>query len=92
MDVFWRNKKETLDPLKLNCDVLRMIRRIWIFAGSNYINLLEFDEPQRNIFLIRMQKRVPTDEWGTLNNFKNEPYWKLLKKYNYFFITNKNNL
>jgi hypothetical protein len=85
--VLWKDKKNILDQLGLNTTRLRMIRCIWFHATQNNFNLLECNDTQRRIFLIKLEKEVPNDEWDMLNNFKtNNQYWKLLKKYDYFYL------
>jgi hypothetical protein len=81
--VHWEDE-QSIDKLGLNTDLLRMIRRIWFYANKKESNLLELNDSQRNKFLIELEKEVPDDEWDMLFNFKSEPYWNLLKKYNYF--------
>ncbi|GHT58282.1 hypothetical protein AGMMS50239_02560 [Bacteroidia bacterium] len=82
-------EEDTLQKLGLNYAVLKMIRRIWLYTNKDCSDLMKFDDSQKNIFLIRLEKEVPNEEYGMLKNFKNETYWNLLKKYDYFASYNK---
>jgi hypothetical protein len=85
----WRHEKMD-NSLNLNYDRLRIIRRIWMLAYKNHIDLMSLDEKGKIIFLTRLQKETPEKEWHLLSNFKNVPtYWELLLKYDYFAIPYK---
>ncbi|MDR3338755.1 MAG: hypothetical protein LBT25_01450 [Candidatus Symbiothrix sp.] len=85
----WKGNKgdiPTLNKLGLNCELLRMIRRIWLYARKTGFNLLTPNETEKKIFFISLQKILSDDEIGTI---KNETYWNLLKKYDYFGCNDK---
>ncbi|GHT61970.1 hypothetical protein FACS189451_05190 [Bacteroidia bacterium] len=88
--VIWKDNdknraKDALDELGLNTERLRIIRRIWFQAVQNNFSITECTDIQKKEFLIKLEKEVPNDELGILNDFKNnQKHWNLLKKYDYF--------
>ncbi|GHT22149.1 hypothetical protein AGMMS4957_11990 [Bacteroidia bacterium] len=89
--VIWKNDTEeenpTIETLGLNDVTLKMIRRIWLYAGNKHLNLLDLDTIQDD-FLYDLLAEIDDKELEILLNFRNEQYWSLLKKYNYFSMLN----
>ena len=85
--VVWKNETEdlpTLVKLGLNDDSLMMIRRIWLFANNENVNLLYLDKNKRHEFILRLLPEVEKNEEDILLKFKNDKQWELLKRYDYF--------
>lgn len=81
------SKKMLVNILGLNDPVLRMIRRIWFYVKKEHINLFDV---KRNNFIYKLMNSFSEEDFNNtqeiqmLLNFKNDTYWKLLEKYNYF--------
>lgn len=86
----WKNETAmfpTTSILGLNAPVLRMIRRIWLYAKDNQIDLEKTDR-QKVLFELLGEftdkEFAETNNLEILSNFLNDGYWKLLLKYSYF--------
>jgi hypothetical protein len=85
--VIWEKETEdipTVEKLGLNDDLLRMIRRIWYYAISQHINILNFSQSDKNKIIYQLIADIDQEEEKILLNFEKDVYWNLLKKYDYF--------
>ncbi len=71
------------EKLRLNCDILRVVRLIWCYlAENNLTHQLDMKDKRRVIDIL--QSRAASYDSDMLNNFRNDNYWGLLEEYQYF--------
>lgn len=91
-NIIWTEDPETLIPtiskLGLDCLELKAIRRIWCYLSEHRITCDDANRFQviddLLIALGEPKNRQEKDMQQMLNNFKNQNYWNILKKYAYF--------
>lgn len=77
------------NELNLNCDILRMIRRIWCFLAENDLDCVLPQEERRRI-IDTLRPRFPLgNDRELIQNFVQDQYWLLLEDYRYFNDKNK---
>lgn len=71
------------EVLMLNCDILKMIRRIWAYLSEKGMGCqLSAEERRRVIDTLRSE--MPLIEKDIIQNFDQDSYWNLLSEYTYF--------
>lgn len=85
-DIDKRERKRVInDELKLNHDVLRIIRRIWCHLSEHGMDCnLNETERRRLIDTMRSSCLLAADKEIIQNFLENDNYWELLEEYSYF--------
>ena len=86
--VSWRKETDTFSPtieqLGLNDDSLKMIRRIWLFANKEKVDLSHSKEEEIDILFYKLIPAIRRDEEDILLKFREKKHWEILEHYDYF--------
>jgi hypothetical protein len=86
--VIWEKESDienpTIENLGLNDNTLKMIRRIWLFACTKEIDVLNLTKDERSNLVSNLILQVEKNEEDVLLKFEEDKQWELLRKYDYF--------